>query len=159
MGQRARRRSRRWPGRSADPARPPAAHDRALASFRARFPAPAGWLTTWSTRPRRRTRWAGRTATTTTRCGPTSCSAWSLPHAPLEPDPAALRPVGAALLTPLGPRSLAPDAPGYRRRHRGGPAERDGAYHQGTVWPWLIGRYGTRAGKDGLDNGELFRRH
>jgi len=25
--------------------------------------------------------------------------------------------------------------------HRGGPAERDGAYHQGTVWPWLIGPY------------------
>jgi glycogen debranching enzyme len=43
------------------------------------------------------------------------------------------------LLTPLGLRSLAPGSAGYRGQHRGGPAERDGAYHQGTVWPWLIG--------------------
>jgi len=46
-----------------------------------------------------------------------------------------------SLLTPLGLRSLAPDDPAYRPVHRGGPAERDGAYHQGTVWPWLIGPY------------------
>jgi glycogen debranching enzyme len=45
------------------------------------------------------------------------------------------------LVTPLGLRSLAPDEPSYRGRHRGGPAERDLAYHQGTVWPWLIGPY------------------
>ena len=70
---------------------------------------------------------------------PNQLLAWSLPYAPLAPDPAALAAVSAALLTPLGPRSLAPDASGYRGRHRGGPAERDGAYHQGTVWPWLLG--------------------
>ena len=43
------------------------------------------------------------------------------------------------LLTPMGHRSLSPDDPAYRGRYAGGPAERDGAYHQGTVWPWLVG--------------------
>src|SRR5437764_1619760 len=37
--------------------------------------------------------------------------------------------------------SLAPSDPQYRGRYRGGPAERDGAYHQGTVWPWLLGPF------------------
>ncbi len=45
------------------------------------------------------------------------------------------------LLTPLGLRSLAADEPGYAAHYRGGPAERDLAYHQGTVWPWLIGPF------------------
>ena len=47
----------------------------------------------------------------------------------------------ADLLTPLGMRSLTPADERYRPRHRGSPAERDAAYHQGTVWPWLIGPY------------------
>jgi predicted glycogen debranching enzyme len=46
-----------------------------------------------------------------------------------------------ALMTPLGPRSLAPGEPGYAPRYEGGPRERDGVYHQGTVWPWLIGAF------------------
>ena len=46
------------------------------------------------------------------------------------------------LLTPYGLRTLAPDAAAYCGRYAGGPAERDGAYHQGTVWPWLLGHYG-----------------
>jgi len=45
------------------------------------------------------------------------------------------------LWTPLGLRSLAPGEPGYAPRYRGGVAERDGAYHQGTVWPWLLGPF------------------
>jgi predicted glycogen debranching enzyme len=45
------------------------------------------------------------------------------------------------LLTPLGLRSLAASEPGYVRRYEGGVRERDGAYHQGTVWPWLIGPF------------------
>ncbi len=45
------------------------------------------------------------------------------------------------LLTPLGLRSLAPGAPGYAARYQGGVRERDGAYHQGTVWPWLLGPF------------------
>lgn len=49
--------------------------------------------------------------------------------------------VEAKLLTPLGLRSLAPDEAGYRGRYEGGVWERDSAYHQGTVWPWLIGPF------------------
>jgi predicted glycogen debranching enzyme len=45
------------------------------------------------------------------------------------------------LWTPLGLRSLAPDEPGYAPRYEGGVKERDSAYHQGTVWPWLIGPF------------------
>jgi predicted glycogen debranching enzyme len=49
--------------------------------------------------------------------------------------------VEARLLTPLGLRSLAPGEPGYTAHYEGGVRERDGAYHQGTVWPWLIGPF------------------
>ena len=45
------------------------------------------------------------------------------------------------LLTPLGLRTLAPSDPAYRGRYGGAPQERDGAYHQGTVWPWLLGPF------------------
>jgi predicted glycogen debranching enzyme len=45
------------------------------------------------------------------------------------------------LVTPLGLRSLARGEAGYTPRYAGGVAERDGAYHQGTVWPWLIGPF------------------
>jgi predicted glycogen debranching enzyme len=54
------------------------------------------------------------------------------------------------LLTPLGLRSLAPDDPSYHPFHRGGPADRDAAYHQGTVWPWLIGPYVDAATRVGV---------
>jgi glycogen debranching enzyme len=49
--------------------------------------------------------------------------------------------VAARLWTPLGLRSLAPGEPGYVGRYQGGVRERDGAYHQGTVWPWLLGAF------------------
>jgi glycogen debranching enzyme len=49
--------------------------------------------------------------------------------------------VEARLLTPLGLRTLAAGEPGYRPRYQGGPRERDSAYHQGTVWPWLLGPF------------------
>jgi predicted glycogen debranching enzyme len=45
------------------------------------------------------------------------------------------------LLTPLGLRSLAPADPRYAGRYEGGVRERDGSYHQGTVWPWLLGPF------------------
>jgi glycogen debranching enzyme len=45
------------------------------------------------------------------------------------------------LLTPLGLRSLAPDEPRYAARYEGDSAARDAVYHQGTVWPWLIGPF------------------
>jgi glycogen debranching enzyme len=45
------------------------------------------------------------------------------------------------LWTPLGLRSLASEEPGYAPRYEGGVRERDSVYHQGTVWPWLIGSF------------------
>jgi predicted glycogen debranching enzyme len=47
------------------------------------------------------------------------------------------------LLTPYGLRSLAPADPQYRGRYEGDPWSRDSAYHQGTVWPWLLGPFIT----------------
>src|SRR5262249_33104620 len=45
------------------------------------------------------------------------------------------------LLTPLGLRSLSPGDPAYAAHYRGGPDQRDAGYHQGTVWPWLMGAF------------------
>jgi predicted glycogen debranching enzyme len=45
------------------------------------------------------------------------------------------------LLTPFGLRTLSSDHPDYKRHYRGDLRARDAAYHQGTVWPWLIGHY------------------
>ncbi len=75
---------------------------------------------------------------------PNQLLAVSLPHGPVSDRRAAAAVVAATradLLTSVGLRSLSPADPGYRGAHRGGPAERDYAYHQGTVWPWLAGPY------------------
>jgi predicted glycogen debranching enzyme len=74
---------------------------------------------------------------------PNQCIALSLPTCPLPAVDArrALAAVTAQLLTPYGLRTLAPTDPQYIGRYGGGPLERDGAYHQGTVWPWLLGPY------------------
>jgi glycogen debranching enzyme len=45
------------------------------------------------------------------------------------------------LWTPLGLRSLSPEDPSYQGRYIGGVWDRDGAYHQGTVWGWLTGPF------------------
>ena len=45
------------------------------------------------------------------------------------------------LLTPYGLRSLTPDDANYKGTYAGNIEQRDGAYHQGTVWSWLIGPY------------------
>ena len=74
---------------------------------------------------------------------PNQLLAFSLPF-PLfagERGRRALDAVTEHLLTPRGLRTLSPEDPAYRGRCEGGPAERDEAYHQGTVWPWLIGAY------------------
>ncbi|HTJ25012.1 MAG TPA: amylo-alpha-1,6-glucosidase [Candidatus Limnocylindria bacterium] len=47
----------------------------------------------------------------------------------------------ANLWTPLGLRTLAPEDPAYVGTYGGSPERRDGAYHQGTVWPWLLGPF------------------
>ena len=54
-----------------------------------------------------------------------------------------LRLVEDQLLTPVGLRTLSPHDPRYRARYEGGVGERDGAYHQGTVWPFLLGPFVT----------------
>jgi glycogen debranching enzyme len=51
------------------------------------------------------------------------------------------------LLTPRGLRTLSPSDPNYIGRYEGAPGTRDGAYHQGTVWPWLMGPYITASVK------------
>jgi predicted glycogen debranching enzyme len=76
---------------------------------------------------------------------PNQIFAVSLFHSMLS-DERAKRVVAAVqkdLLTPYGLRSLAPCDPEYRGRYEGDPLSRDSAYHQGTVWPWLIGPFLT----------------
>jgi len=73
---------------------------------------------------------------------PNQVFAVSLPASPLEPaQQRAVLDACAPLVTPVGLRSLAPDDSNYRGIYTGGPAERDGAYHQGTVWAWLLGHW------------------
>jgi predicted glycogen debranching enzyme len=83
---------------------------------------------------------------------PNQLIAASLPGSPLDVDAAraAVAACRDSLLTPLGLRSLAPSDPRYRPHHRGSPAERDAAYHQGTVWPWLLGPYVDACGAAGV---------
>jgi predicted glycogen debranching enzyme len=52
-----------------------------------------------------------------------------------------LRKVKSELLTPVGLRTLAPDEKEYKSKYYGNLRDRDAAYHQGTVWPWLVGAY------------------
>jgi predicted glycogen debranching enzyme len=74
---------------------------------------------------------------------PNQILAVSLPVSPLaqEQQKAIVDLCAAQLLTPYGLRSLAPGEPGYHGRYSGGPRERDAAYHQGTVWAWLLGPF------------------
>jgi predicted glycogen debranching enzyme len=74
---------------------------------------------------------------------PNQLLAIALPYRMLDADRerAVLASVRSALLTPLGLRSLAPDDPRYRSRYAGDVRARDSAYHQGTVWPWLLGPF------------------
>jgi predicted glycogen debranching enzyme len=77
------------------------------------------------------------------RIRPNQLLALSLPFPLLEPRRrlSVLRRVERELLTPVGLRTLAPGEPGYQPRYQGGPAQRDAAYHQGLVWPWLLGPF------------------
>jgi predicted glycogen debranching enzyme len=74
---------------------------------------------------------------------PNQILAVSLPESPLAPE-RQRKVVDACarhLLTSHGLRSLAPGDPQYQGRYGGDPATRDGAYHQGTVWAWLLGPF------------------
>ncbi len=98
-------------------------------------------------------------------CRPNQLFAISLPHPVLRQElwEPVVETVRTRLLTPVGLRSLAPSEPDYKERYFGDLRSRDAAYHQGTVWAWLIGpfidawlkvhpedRQGARAFLDGL---------
>ena len=76
---------------------------------------------------------------------PNQILAVSLPYTMLNPEQAkgVLDVIERHLFTPFGLRSLSPSDPQYRGRYTGDPVSRDGAYHQGTVWPWLMGPFLT----------------
>ena len=67
----------------------------------------------------------------------------ALPDCPLDPQKqrSVVETVRAQLLTPMGLRTLAPTHPAYRGRHGDSWESRDRAYHQGTVWSWLMGPF------------------
>ena len=102
-------------------------------------------------------------------CRPNQIFAVSLPHSPL--DAATQRTIvhicGRELLTSYGLRSLTPGHPDYRPHYLGGVWERDGGYHQGAVWSWLLGHYalaeyrvhGDAAAADVAAARELVRPH
>jgi predicted glycogen debranching enzyme len=83
--------------------------------------------------------------TTDAAIRPNQIFAVSLPYSMLQPERARaiVNVVERELLTPYGLRSLAPTHPDYRGRYEGDALSRDGAYHQGTVWAWLIGPFIT----------------
>jgi predicted glycogen debranching enzyme len=84
-------------------------------------------------------------ATTDAAIRPNQIFAVSLPYSMLSEERArsVVAVVERELLTPYGLRSLAPSHTDYRGRYEGDSLSRDGAYHQGTVWAWLIGPFVT----------------
>ena len=74
---------------------------------------------------------------------PNQIFAVSLPHSPLTMDQrkAVVEVVRRELLTPYGLRTLAKSEPNYHGRYTGDQMNRDAAYHNGTVWQWLIGSF------------------
>jgi glycogen debranching enzyme len=77
------------------------------------------------------------------KCRPNQVLAISLAHPVLQADhwQAVMRVVRDRLLTPVGLRSLAPDDPDFKPKYFGDLRTRDAAYHQGTVWAWLVGPF------------------
>lgn len=112
---------------------------RVASSFRAAFlGGPGGGLIDCLTPTQNGDGWI-----TSTELRPNQVFAVSLPHSPLEPDERrrVVEVVAEHLLTPVGLRTLAPGDPAYKPRFEGAMMDRDGAYHNGTVWPWLLGPF------------------
>jgi len=78
-----------------------------------------------------------------TACRPNQLLSFSLKHPVLAQKrwPVVIEVVEEQLLTPFGLRSLAPNHVNYHSKYEGNLRSRDGAYHQGTVWSWLIGPF------------------
>ena len=76
-------------------------------------------------------------------CRPNQLIAFSLTYPILDEEKwePVLRKVTADLVTPLGLRTISPSHPDYKSKYDGDLRSRDAAYHQGTVWTWLIGPY------------------
>jgi predicted glycogen debranching enzyme len=85
----------------------------------------------------------GQNGTHDVSCRPNQLFAISLDHPVLDQErwESVLDVVEKKLLTPVGLRSLAPNDPEYKPIYSGDLRSRDGAYHQGTVWAWLIGPF------------------
>jgi predicted glycogen debranching enzyme len=84
---------------------------------------------------------------------PNQLLAISLPFSPLDPNLAIniFNTVEKELLTPYGLRTLATDDPEYRGIYDGDTKSRDQSYHNGTVWPWLLGPYADALFKVSFD--------
>ncbi|MDP6625622.1 MAG: amylo-alpha-1,6-glucosidase, partial [Nitrospinota bacterium] len=84
---------------------------------------------------------------------PNQVFALSLPYSPISGEKAqsVLKRIEEELLTPRGLRTLSQKDKNYHGRYEGGPDERDSAYHNGTVWPWLLGHYGEAVLKFALN--------
>ena len=97
----------------------------------------AGICTTSSTRKR------AAPGASTRNAGPIRSLASRLPHPVLARErwEPVVDTVRDRLLTPVGLRSLAPGDPDYKSRYFGDLRARDAAYHQGTVWAWLVGPF------------------
>ncbi len=74
---------------------------------------------------------------------PNQIFAVSLPHSPLDRQQqhAVVEVVRRELLTPYGLRTLSPGDPDFKAKYTGPQFQRDAAYHNGTIWPWLIGAF------------------
>jgi predicted glycogen debranching enzyme len=85
----------------------------------------------------------GQAKTFDISCRPNQIFAISLDHPILDPQrwASVVDVAEKKLVTPVGLRSLAPDDPNYKPIYSGDLRSRDGAYHQGTVWAWLIGPF------------------
>lgn len=90
---------------------------------------------------------------------PNQILAVSLPYSPLDTDQrqGVVAHVKEHLLTPFGLRTLAPADPQYQGFYRGAAVLRDMAYHQGTVWPWLLSHFGEALLKTAPDKNEARR--
>ncbi|MEY2420974.1 MAG: hypothetical protein QOI95_1041 [Acidimicrobiaceae bacterium] len=89
---------------------------------------------------------------------PNQLLAASLPFGPANDRASAAEIVRACgpLVTALGLRSLSPADSRYTGRHRGDGGARDRAYHQGTVWPWMIGPYADACRRAGVPVAGVF---
>ncbi len=127
----------RWAGEAQDPAQAEyrARADRVRDSFNVRFwNAAGGYLYDVVD---------GEDGRDDPKCRPNQVFAISLPHAVLAKErwEPVLRVVRDRLMTPVGLRSLAPGDPDFKPRYFGDLRSRDAAYHQGTVWAWLVGPF------------------